>query len=252
MEQRIEALLRTLVCVGLLVIWSLGVRAQDQAQDNSPKSIGIRALGNGELSTARENLEKAFRQDAQDTVVILHLAEVCIRQQDGKRAEQVLEKGLTLAPESGVLNLKMGLAQNLRSRFKKAQDYFSKANELLPLDHADRSTLYINLGLAIMSDNRAVDALPWFDKALEINPRNVTAYSYRGASLYHVGDFNDAIEAFSVAIDLDSKNAITVYNRGMAYLKQGDQKAACQDFHKACQMGNVNACKIIMVECAQN
>lgn len=244
--------MRVLLCVFLSFSLGLRVRAQGQAEENSPKSIGMRALNNGELPTARENLEKAYRQDDKDTLVILSLAETCIRQQDGKRAEQVLEKGLILAPESGLLNLKMGLAQNLRSKFKKAQEYFSKANENLSLDHPDRSTLYINLGLAIMSDNRAVDALPWFDKALELNPRNVTAYSYRGASLYHVGDFTDAIEAFTVAIDLDSKNDITIYNRGMAYLKQGDQKAACQDFHRSCQMGNMNACKIIMVECAQN
>lgn len=225
---------------------------QDQSVDNLPKNKGLRALQQGDLVTARSELESAFKSDNQDTVVILNLGETCIRQQDGRRAEQVLEKGLAIIPNSGVLNLKMGLALNLRSRFKRAQEYFTRANELLPLDHPDRSTLYINLGLAIMSDGNPIDALPWFDKSLEINPRNVTAYSYRGASLYHIGDYREAIDAFSIAIDLDNSNDITIYNRGMAYLKNGEQSQACADFHRACQLGNLNACKIIMVECAQN
>lgn len=235
-----------------LVLASGLLKGQTEALDNTPKAIGLRALANGELVTARDNLEKAYKEENNDSVVIIALGEVCIRQQDGKRAEQVLEKGVLLYPASGVLYLKLGIAQNLRSKFAKAQDSFSLANEYLPLDHPDRSTLYINLGLAIMSDQRPIEALPWFEKSLEINPRNVTAYSYRGASLYHIGDYGEAIEAFSTAIDLDNKNDITIYNRGMAYLKQGDQAAACQDFHRSCQMGNMNACKIIMVECAQN
>lgn len=214
-------------------------------------AAGQRSLRNNDVPSARQFLEKAYRATPEDTAAIAWLAEACIRGNDAKRAEQVLERALKTYPELPILHLKLGIAQNLRGRYKKAQESFAKANTLLPEDHPERSTLYVNLGLSIMNDERPVDALPWFELSLELNPRNVTAQSCKGTSLYLIGDYEEAIKAYTVAIDIDSKNPITYFNRGMAYMRKGDNANGCQDFHTACRMGNMNACKAIMVQCTK-
>lgn len=241
---------KTHIIILLLPLLSLLAPAVS-AQEENDLAMGQRALINDEVKAARKFLEKAYKANPSDTAAILSLAEACIRDQDAKRAEQVINSGLKLYPELPNLHLKMGIVHNLRARFKKAQESFEKANALLPENDPNRNTLYTNMGIAIQSDNRPLDALQWFDRSLEINPRNATAQGYRGTALYMIGDFEEAIKAYSTAIDIDSKNPIFYYNRGMAHKKNDDNAKACQDFHSACKMGNMNACKIIMVDCTK-
>jgi hypothetical protein len=37
----------------------------------------------------------------------------------------------------------------------------------------------------------------------------------------------------------------------MAYFRAEDSKNACEYFHKSCSMGNKNACKMVLMNCAE-
>lgn len=227
--------------------------AQDEAApQESDLAVGRRALEQNDLKTAREHLEAAYKElGDSDTTAVLLLTETCIRSREFKRAEQVITAGVKANPESPNLYLKEGIVMNLRSRFKKAQESFQKANELLPPDAPERVSLYINLGLAIMNDERPLDAIAWYNLAIELSPRNATAYTCKGSALYKVGDFIESATAYDRAIEIDQTNALSYYNRGMALLRGGDSEKGCADFHTACRMGHMNACKAIVVECSK-
>lgn len=221
-------------------------------EGESDLRVGKRALEQGDLVTARERLEASFKAlGAGDTATVLLLTETCIRSGEYRRAEQVITAGVKASPESANLYLKEGIVMNLRGRFKKALESFQRANELLPPDSPERPSLYINLGLAIMNDERPLDAIPWYDLAIELSPRNATAYTCKGSALYKVGDYIEAVNTYDRAIALDQTNALSYYNRGMALLRSGDSDRGCADFHTACRMGQKNACKAIVVECSK-
>lgn len=243
----------------LFLLWLLAMlptgrvagQSADTIPSDSPLAIGRRAFYQGDFKTACEAMEKAYKENSQDTSIILLLTESCIRSHDFRRAEQVIEAGAKIHPENGQILLKQGIVRNLRGKFKEAQVAFQQAHEFLAADSPDRPSLYINLGLAITNDNRPVDALPWFDLAIELSPRNATAYTCKGAALYRIGDYIESAITYDRAIELDRTNALSYYNRGMALLRGGDAEKGCADFHTACRMNNMNACKAIVVECAK-
>ena len=225
------------------------------AQEPTNLEKGKTALAQGDLSSARKFLELAYKEAPQDTAVISALTDTYLRGQDARRAEQVLSDAVKRTPTMGELYVYLGVAQNMRSNFKTAYETLQKANELLGAEHPLRSTLYLNLGIATQGQTREMDgpsALSWYDKAVELNPRNATAHSYRGSALYRVGNYEDAVLAYSKALEIDDSNAIILYNRGMAYLREGNRAKACLDFHAACKRRNMNACKQITIECTHD
>lgn len=240
-----------------LVVLLLGVAGAAVGQEadrpgESDLEVGKRALSQGDLKTARERLEASLKAlGAGDTATVLLLTETCIRSGEYRRAEQVITAGVKESPENPSLYLKEGIVMNLRGRFKRALESFQRANELFSPDAPERSSLYINLGLAVMNDERPLDAIAWYDLAIERSPRNATAYTCKGSALYKVGDYTEAVNTYDRAIELDQTNALSYYNRGMALLRSGDSEKGCADFHTACRMGHMNACKAIVVECSK-
>lgn len=229
------------------------------AQGPTNLEKGKAALAQGDLSSARKFLEMAYKEAPQDTAVISALTDTYLRGQDARRAEQVLTDAVKRTPTMGELYVYLGVAQNMRGNFKTAYETLQKANELLGAEQPLRSTLYLNLGIAtqglIAQETRKVDgpsAISWYDKAVELNPRNATAHSYRGSALYRAGNYEDAVLAYSKALEIDDSNAIILYNRGMAYLREGNRAKACLDFHAACKRRNMNACKQITIECTHD
>lgn len=249
--------IQTLVAVLLSMLFLLSLDGVALGQEEtmpgeSDLAVGKRALDQGDLKTARERLEASFKElGAGDTSTVLLLTETCIRSGEYRRAEQVITAGVKATPENPSLYLKEGIVMNLRGRFKRALESFQRANELFAPDSPDRPSLYINLGLAIMNDERPLDAIAWYDLAIELSPRNATAYTCKGSALYKVGDYLEAVNTYDRAIELDQTNALSYYNRGMALLRSGDIEKGCADFHTACRMGHMNACKAIVVECSK-
>lgn len=233
----------------LVLLWFCSLVCMAQTEDNNPLAMGQRALRNNELDAAKRFLEKAYKEAPKDSVVLLAYAETCIRLNDPRKAESILKDGIELFPTMSDFYLKLGVARNLQGEFGKAVDAFAKARDLMPKDAAAQTTRLINQGLAIMYDQRPLDAIPLLDSALELSPRNATAYNYRGAALYMVQDYVQCIDAYDAAIDIDNRNALSFYNRGMAYMKLNKKSEACADFHMGCKLGNKNACKVIVVDC---
>ena len=171
--------------------------------------------------------------------------------QEAADAEEFITKALKANPNLAPLYLKLGIALNMRNKFKKSEEAFVRADELMSKEDPLRQTLYVNYGIALIGQQQLKEALPWFDKVLVLNPRNATAYNYKGATLYRLEEYDSALRAFNLSLDIDLQNPITLYNRAMVYTKLEDYNNACLDFHAACRKGNINACKQILLICKQ-
>jgi tetratricopeptide (TPR) repeat protein len=110
---------------------------------------------------------------------------------------------------------------------------------------------YFKIGIAKYNfgygDHR--EAIPYFSKAIEINPKYDLAYHYRGCAKYDLGDYRGAISDFSKAIERNPKDAGEYYLRGSAKKKLGDKNGACLDWSKAGELGNFGAYDMIKKHC---
>jgi Flp pilus assembly protein TadD len=66
------------------------------------------------------------------------------------------------------------------------------------------------------------DALNSYNKAIQFDPDDSTAYNNRGAAYQTMGDLDRAISDYSTAISLDARNATAYANRGMAFNTRAD------------------------------
>jgi Tfp pilus assembly protein PilF len=76
---------------------------------------------------------------------------------------------------------------------------------------------YIKEGKDFLQANKVEDALASFSKALQLDPKSVTALINRGNAFCKQGSYENAIADYSEAIRLDPKNGKAYNNRAVAH-----------------------------------
>ncbi len=83
------------------------------------------------------------------------------------------------------------------------------------------------------------DALMYFNKAIEMNPKFASAYNRRGTIYYLYRENHDkAIQDFTKAIEIDPKYASAYVWRGGCYSEKGDYNKAIKDYATALRVSN--------------
>ena len=105
---------------------------------------------------------------------------------------------------------------------------------------ANRAIAYRNRGIAHLelTYGKPVDeigdnskrAIADLGMAIKLNPKDETAYLYRGIALYFEGAVRDAIADFTEAIRLDADFADAYFERARAYLRLGNYKNSVADY----------------------
>jgi tetratricopeptide (TPR) repeat protein len=79
-------------------------------------------------------------------------------------------------------------------------------------------------------------AIGYYDRAIELNPKDAMAFNNRGNIYFHSGDYARAIVDYTQAIELSPEDATAFYNRGIAFYRQGDYARAVTDYDRAIQL----------------
>lgn len=79
-------------------------------------------------------------------------------------------------------------------------------------------------------------ALKYFEKAIEMNPKNDFAWGDRGLMLDKQGRREEAIESFSRALMIDPSNSITWHNKGLILIKLNRLEESIECFDKAIEI----------------
>jgi len=96
-------------------------------------------------------------------------------------------------------------------------------------ERPERSNL---AGLICLAANDAGSALPWFDRAIAIDPGHAQAWSNRGAALQELGR-PEALACFDEALRLGLEEPTLFYNRGNLMLATQRPEAAIACYERA-------------------
>ena len=83
-------------------------------------------------------------------------------------------------------------------------------------------------------------ALVDYNKAIELNPKDTTAYLNRGRAYSSSKDFSRAVADYEKVIELNPKESMAYFNRGDSYEKMGDVQRAISDYQKAVELDASN------------
>ena len=83
----------------------------------------------------------------------------------------------------------------------------------------------VQLGNLYYDNGRFKEAIDYYGRALDIDPKNPDVRTDRGTSYWNLGQADAAITEFKKALDADPTHAQTLYNLGVVYLN-GKNNAA--------------------------
>jgi tetratricopeptide (TPR) repeat protein len=114
--------------------------------------------------------------------------------------------------------------------------FFNKAINLNPRD----SLSYLNRGWLFYENKLYNKAIVDFTKAIEIQPTYISAYANRAFSFMALADYNNAIIDFNKCISLVPTNEQGQFYRmiGMAKIKANDKTGGCECLKKSIELGD--------------
>ena len=124
-------------------------------------------------------------------------------------------------------------------RWHEALNAYNKAIDLNPND----ASAYNNRGLAYDNLDKDDQAIADYDKAIDLNPEYGDAFNNLAKTYGRRGYYKQAILFYDRVIRLNPKDAAAYYNRGNAYERIGDSTYANQDLKIAAKLGNIFAQK---------
>ena len=165
------------------------------------------------------------------------LAQIAISGEDGEKVTQLVykmnqSKWIQNNIDASFYLITEGNILNKLNRKEEALNSYDKAIELNPSD----ATAYYNRGNVLNDLNRKEEALNSYDKAIELNPSDATAYSNRGITLRQLNRKEEALSSYDKAIELNPSDATAYYNRGIVHLILGDLSKVELNFLKALEL----------------
>jgi tetratricopeptide (TPR) repeat protein len=106
--------------------------------------------------------------------------------------------------------------------------------------NAHRQNEWVDRGVEACKNKNWDEAINFFSKAVESDPKNALAYSYRGAIYFAKGDLDKAIDDLSQSIHLNPRNESAYMNRGSAYRAKEDFSKAITDFNTCLHLNSSN------------
>ncbi|NQU34784.1 MAG: tetratricopeptide repeat protein [Bacteroidetes bacterium] len=146
-----------------------------------------------------------------------------------------------------------------KSFIRDAQEYVLDVTE--DVDHLTVEGAYknnYNWGILRYQMGDWPSAIDYFNEALKINPdpEDFLIYSFRGNARSKMQKYNDAIDDFDKALDMQPKDIMdysnwvkNYFNRGVAKYYLDDLNGACKDWNKALELGFGQAHDFIMDYC---
>jgi tetratricopeptide (TPR) repeat protein len=175
---------------------------------------------------------------------------VLLKSDREKEAYKDIDDLLKMYPSSPEYDYLRAVLNFQKEKYVKAIEDFDKSIELkMPANYIYK--VYLNRGMSHFFLQDFDLAESDFKSVIEVQPENGAAYHGLGMVKYEQRDYEEAIKAFQKSLSFDEKNAITHFNMAMSYFRLDQKDNACYHFNRSCALGNRNACKLVMMECAQ-
>jgi tetratricopeptide (TPR) repeat protein len=145
------------------------------------------------------------------------LVDAAIKMSDSDAAVKLLWQATDIAPADEGAYVYLGLYYNSRSDFTNVVKVYQKLVKYQP----KQVSAYLNIGEAYMSFSppKTDDALVYYRKAYEVDPKNTFAALRIGQLLAQTGQRDDALKFLKIALGDSAKNP-TIASEAEKTLKQ--------------------------------
>ena len=196
-------------------------------------AVALHALGRSE--EALGHLEKADERAPESPHTLRNYAVVLSDLGRWWEAATYLERWQKQEPNNAVVYRWIGDWHSRQNLRQQAVPYYLKALELDPgeLDAAG------NLGACLVDGGQRESALALLCKIVELNPEHAGAWSNLGVAAKNLGDLNTALRCFDRALTLEPGDAKSLWNRSLCLLGMGRLAEGWTDYEWRWKAGAV-------------
>lgn len=161
-------------------------------------AAALRLLETGRLVEAEQAYLAILSSCPDQHVATLQLGLVAHHRGDDRKAFQLIEKAVQLAPGYAQAHNHLGNALKGEGRIEEALSSYRKAMELAP----DYAAPHLNVGAVLLERGETEAAISCFDAALTINPGYAQAHNYLGMARMKGAAPERAVESYRLAVQL--------------------------------------------------
>lgn len=149
-----------------------------------------------------------------------------------KQAIEEVTKAINLLPDS------VGLLYYRATLKLRSQQYSLAMDDVLQLIavYPTNDSLWYLAGSIESEQKHTITALPYLNRAIELNSSQGEYFKCRGNTLFDAESFELAERNFSMALDVAPTDGSLYFNRGLCRLKLHETQKACYDFKRAAQL----------------
>jgi tetratricopeptide (TPR) repeat protein/DNA-binding winged helix-turn-helix (wHTH) protein len=195
-------------------------------------SLGDLDRRTGRLARAEREYNDALALNANDVRAMTGLSSVFALRQDYARAEQLLQKAMTLQPGNWRTINSYGTFLFSVGRYQDAAGAYRQVVALDPENYQART----NLGAALTMAGDFAAGKEVFEESLAIREFR-TAYSNLGVIYYYLGEFDKSVAMHRKAIELSPDETVKWVNLADALYFDGQRTAAADAFRRAAELG---------------
>jgi tetratricopeptide (TPR) repeat protein len=157
-----------------------------------------------------------------------------IEKKEGTKIEEIRTETIQISRTELLLKkyLLKGNEHSYKKKYFEAIRCYDKALEINP----NNVYAWSNKGTALDKLGMYEEAIRCYDKALEINPNNVYAWSNKGTAFSNLGKYQKAVEHYDKATELDPNDAYAWNNKGNALANLGKYEEAIRCYDKALEI----------------
>ncbi len=175
-------------------------------------AAGVAAMMAGRSEEAEREFRRAADLEPKNSKPHRWLGILFISTASNQQAEAELTRALTLNTEDWRARMNLGLLYYKTARYPQAADAFQAVSRLTP----DNFIVLKNLASAYHMMDRYEDAASALQRSLEIKPA-ATTYNNLGTLRFFQGQYDDAVPAFEKAVNMAANNYLYWGNLGDAY-----------------------------------
>jgi tetratricopeptide (TPR) repeat protein len=136
-------------------------------------------------------------------------------------------------PANKHLKIILAYSYNALERYNEAAQVL---DEILSGDPEDDFVLNYK-GLNLYLQGKFTEAIPFFEKAIAIDPTFAAPWDNLGFVQYKLGRINEALELIDKSLELDKGNSYAYKNKGIIFLEQNKKEEALKNFQMSLRYG---------------
>ncbi len=200
---------------------------------DADRIMGMSYYNLEDYGKAETLLQKAINRNDKDAEAAYTLGRTYIELENEKNAIPLYQKAIAIEPERNVWIYELGLIYYNQEDYKNALKYFNMAGDK---GYNKTNDYFENIGFAQLYTGDTENGLKTLNEVLNRKPNNKELINNIAYAMYETKRYDNALSYYQKLLELNPKDASSLFMAGMAFQKKGEKEKGQKICDKAIEM----------------